>query len=236
VATVQDRDIVDALKFYTLDHPMGPLLDGQADRLYGTANFQVFEIGDLMEMGERAIIPTLLYLFRLFEKGLRGQPALLILDEAWVMLGHPTFREKLREWLKTLRKANCAVIIATQSLSDAQRSGMVDVLRESCPRVILLPNPEAGKDGIVEFYRQLGLNETEIQIIREAERKREYYVTGPEGRRLIDLALDPIALAFVAVSDKPRIEAVKAMAASDRDGWPLKWLRQEGVRYDEYLD
>ncbi len=171
VSTVQDADIRDALKFYTLTHPMGPLLDGMADQLYGSANFQVFEIGDLMEMGERAVIPTLLYLFRLFEKGLKGQPALLVLDDAWVMLGHPVFREKLRYWLKTLRKANCAVVIATQSLSDAQRSGMMDVLRESCPRVILLPNPEAAKDGIVEFYNQLGLNETEIQLVRQAERQ-----------------------------------------------------------------
>lgn len=236
VHTVQDPEIRDALRFYTLDHPMGPLLDGEMDRLYGSAAFQVFEIGELMEMGERAIIPCLLYLFRLFEKGLRGQPALLILDEAWVMLGHPVFRDKLRDWLKTLRKANCAAIIATQSLSDAQRSGMIDVLRESCPRVIFLPNPEAAKDGIVEFYRQLGLNETEVEILRAAERKRDYYVTGPEGRRLIDLALDPLALAFVAVSDKPRIEAVKAMAARDREGWALHWLRQEGVRYDDYMD
>lgn len=236
VATVQDAEIRDALRFYTLDHPMGPLLDGQSDQLYGTAAFQVFEIGDLMEMGERAVIPTLLYLFRLFEKGLRGQPALLVLDEAWVMLGHPTFRDKLRDWLKTLRKANCAVVIATQSLSDAQRSGMMDVLRESCPRVILLPNPEAGKDGIVEFYRQLGLNETEVAIVRNAERKREYYVTGPEGRRLIDLALGPVARAFVTVSDKPRIEAIKAMVGRDRKGWALHWLRQEGVRFDDLME
>ena len=42
VSTVQDADIRDALKFYTLTHPMGPLLDGMADQLYGSANFQVF--------------------------------------------------------------------------------------------------------------------------------------------------------------------------------------------------
>jgi len=57
-----------------------------------------------------------------FERSLSGAPALLILDEAWVMLGHKVFAEKLREWLKTLRKANCAVVLATQSLSDAARS------------------------------------------------------------------------------------------------------------------
>ena len=68
-----------------------------------------------MAMGERNLIPALLYLFRRFERSLKGQPAYLLLDEAWVMLGHPVFRAKIREWLKVLRKANCAVVLATQA-------------------------------------------------------------------------------------------------------------------------
>ena len=68
-----------------------------------------------MALGERNLVPVLLALFRRFERSLTGAPALLILDEAWVMLGHPVFREKIRDWLKTLRKANCAVVLATQS-------------------------------------------------------------------------------------------------------------------------
>ena len=100
-----------------------------------------------MALGEKNLIPVLLYLFRHFERSLTGAPALLLLDEAWVMLGHPVFREKIREWLKVLRKANCAVVLATQSLSDAVRSGILDVLLESCPTKILLPNEEADKGG-----------------------------------------------------------------------------------------
>jgi type IV secretion system protein VirB4 len=42
-----------------------------------------------------------------------GRPTLLLLDEAWQMLSHPVFAEKLREWLKTWRKANGAVVMAT---------------------------------------------------------------------------------------------------------------------------
>ena len=61
--------------------------------------------------------------------------------------GHATFAAKVREWLKTLRKANCAVVLATQSLSDAARSDQLDVLLESCPTKILLPNEEAGRGG-----------------------------------------------------------------------------------------
>ena len=67
-----------------------------------------------------------LYLFRRFEKSLDGTPSLLMLDEAWTMLGKSAFREKIYGWLRLLRSKNCAVIMATQSLSDAIRSGIMD--------------------------------------------------------------------------------------------------------------
>ena len=89
------------------------------------------EIEELMNLGEKFALPVLLYLFRRIERALQGQPAVIILDEAWLMLGHPAFRAKIREWLKVLRKANCLVLMATQSLSDAANSGILDVIMES---------------------------------------------------------------------------------------------------------
>ena len=59
-----------------------------------------------MNLGERSLVPVLTYLFRRIEKRLDGSPSLIVLDEAWLMLGHPVFRAKIREWLKVLRKAN----------------------------------------------------------------------------------------------------------------------------------
>ena len=141
MTTVQDQDIRAALAPYTLDGAHGQLLDARSDGLEDSA-FTVFEIEDSMARGEKIVIPVLLYLFRYFERGLTGAPALLILDEAWIMLSHPTFRDKIRDWLKTLRKANCAVVLATQSLSDAARSAFSTCcLRPAPPR--LLPNEEA---------------------------------------------------------------------------------------------
>ena len=120
VAQVQGETIRSALRYYTLEGTLGRLLDAEEDGLTD-GHFLVFEIEDLMAMGERNLIPVLLYLFRRFERSLRGQPAYLLLDEAWVMLGHPVFRAKIREWLKVLRKANCAVILATQRVSRMRR-------------------------------------------------------------------------------------------------------------------
>jgi type IV secretion system protein VirB4 len=234
VAQVQDETIRAALRYYTLEGPLGHLLDAERDGLTDAA-FMVFEIEDLMAMGERNLIPVLLYLFRRFELSLRGQPAWLLLDEAWVMLGHPVFRAKIREWLKVLRKANCAVILATQSLSDAARSGLLDVLIESCPTKIFLPNEEAGTAGTPEhpgprdFYTAMGLNETQIGIIRTATRKRHYYLVSPEGRRLFDLGLGPIALAFAGISSKEQIAHLDRLAQREGDRWPFAWLEEQGV-------
>jgi type IV secretion/conjugal transfer VirB4 family ATPase len=124
LSTVQDQEIRSALAYYTIDGALGHLLDSATDGLQDDA-FTVLEIEELMGMGEKSAIPVLLYLFRRFDKTLKGQPALLVLDEAWIMLGHPVFREKIREWLKVLRKSNCAVFMATQSLTDGSVNNFV---------------------------------------------------------------------------------------------------------------
>lgn len=219
---VQDEQVATSLQHYTSSGAMGRLLDAETDSL-GIADFLVFEIEELMNLGDKNLIPVLLYLFHCIEKSLKGQPALLVLDEAWIMLGHPVFREKIREWLKVLRKANCAVILSTQTLSDAVRSGILDVLVESCPTKILLPNHTAIQEGQVEIYSGMGLNSRQIEIIASATKKREYYVVSEEGCRLINLALGPLALSFVGASDKDSIARIKVL---EKEYGPQQWQRQ----------
>src|SRR5260364_267498 len=83
-----------------------PILDDTDDRCALDAPYHIFEMEHLMEMGEKYATPVLLYLFHCIERNLDGAPTLLVLDEAWLMLRHPLFQEKIRAWLKTLRKAN----------------------------------------------------------------------------------------------------------------------------------
>jgi len=240
VSTVQDADIRAALTHYTISGAMGHLLDGKEDSLT-LSSFNVFEIDELMKIGDANAIPVLLYLFRRFEKSLHGQPSILSLDEAWVMLGHPVFREKLREWLKELRKKNCLVLLATQSLSDAVKSGLLDVLLEQCPTKILLPNKEADLHGTKEvpgpadLYQMFGLNNKEINILKNGQYKRQYYYKSPLGRRLFELGLGPLALSFVAVSDKQTLAEVNRLISKYGQDWPLHWLNQRGVHYESYF-
>jgi len=225
---VQLREIKDALHHYTVDGPLGHLLDAEADGLT-LSSFQTFEIEQLMNMGNRTLIPVLLYLFRRIEKRLTGSPSLIILDEAWLMLGHPVFRDKIREWLKVLRKANCAVILATQSISDAEQSGIIDVLKESCPTKICLPNGAARESGTREFYERIGFNERQVEIVATALPKREYYVVSPEGRRLFDMALGPVTLSFVGAAGKDDLKRIHELESVHGRDWPGPWLKQRGI-------
>jgi type IV secretion system protein VirB4 len=234
VSGVQMREIKDALHHYTVDGPMGQLLDAEADGL-SLGSFQTFEIEQLMNLGERSLVPVLTYLFRRIEKRLTGAPSLIVLDEAWLMLGHPVFRDKIREWLKVLRKANCAVVLATQSISDAERSGIIDVLKESCPTKICLPNGAAREPGTREFYERIGFNERQIEIVATALPKREYYVASPDGRRLFDMALGPLALAFAGASGKEDLKRIAALRAEHGPHWPVQWLKQRGFSDAETL-
>lgn len=228
VSGVQMRVIKDALHHYTVDGPMGQLLDAEEDGLTLRA-FQCFEIGHLMNMGERNLVPVLTYLFHRIEKRLDGSPSLILLDEAWLMLGHPVFRDKIREWLKVLRKANCAVVLATQSISDAERSGIIDVLKESCPTKICLPNGAAREPGTREFYERIGFNERQIEIVSSAIPKREYYVATPQGRRLFDMSLGPVALSFAGASGKDDLKRIRALEAEHGQAWPAHWLETRGI-------
>ncbi|AHJ66178.1 VirB4 family type IV secretion/conjugal transfer ATPase [Granulibacter bethesdensis] len=240
VTTIQDDEIRAAVSHYTISGAMGYLLDGQSDRV-DLSPFTVFEIDELMKLGDKNAIPVLLYLFRRFEQSLKGQPAILSLDEAWVMLGHPVFRERLREWLKELRKKNCLVLLATQSLSDAVGSGLLDVLLEQCPTKILLPNKEADlrgtKDnpGPADLYQTFGLNQREIELLKNGQYKRHYYYKSSLGRRLFELGLGPLALSFVAVSDKESIAEIQLLQELHGVDWPLVWLDHRSVDYEKFV-
>lgn len=233
--TIQDETIREALRQYTIDGSMGFLLDAEEDGL-ALSDFTVFEIEELMGLGEKYALPVLLYLFRRIERSLQGQPAAIILDEAWLMLGHPVFRAKIRTWLKTLAKANCLVLLATQNISDAANSGILDVIVESTATKIFLPNIYARDEATSALYRHMGLNKRQIDIIASAVPKQQYYYVSEQGRRIYELALGPLALSFVGATDKESIAAIKALETKHGDAWVSEWLTSRGVSLAEFRE
>src|SRR5207302_5374206 len=229
VNTLQDHELRDGLGPYTLAGALGGLLDATHDSL-GESLFQVFEIGHLMNLGEKTLVPVLLHLFHRVEARLQdGRPSLLIIEEAWVTALNSVFGQKVEEWLRTLRKKNTAVVFVSQSLADVVGSTRRDIILESCPTKIFLPNPEAEGEQVRRLYQGIGLNRRQIELLALAIPKRQYYYASPLGRRLISLGLGPVALSFAGMAGRQAILAVNELMTGHGRRWPAEWLRRRGV-------
>jgi type IV secretion/conjugal transfer VirB4 family ATPase len=236
-SALQDRAARQVFEFYTLKGPAGRFLDGSSDPR-DESHFLVYETRDLMSLGQETSLAVLLYLFRRFERSLKGQPAILFLAEAWQVFQHPIWRARLAKWLRELRSKNALAVMDTQSLADAVNSPMLSLLIESCKRKIFLPNPAAAQSsedarapGPKELYRQFGLNDRQIEIIRSAVRKREYYITGPDGCRKVALGLSELELAIAGATSEPEVLAVREMVQQRGDEWLPYYLSSKRIDY-----
>lgn len=219
---LQDAKLRQALEPATINGPFGQLFDSTRDTLsYG--RWQVFEMAKLMNL-QAAVQPTLSYLFHKLEQRFTGVPTILVLDECWMFLDNPIFAAKIREWLKVLRKANVAVVFASQSLADVEDSTIATVIKESCPTKIFLPNNNALDERISAIYRGYGLNDREIEIIGMATPKRQYYYKSTVGCRLFELALSPAALAYCAASSPEDRKMVSDYQANKDVDFNVQWL------------
>jgi type IV secretion system protein VirB4 len=239
---IQSSALVAALAPYTLEGAYGRLLDGSAERL-ATCDVLHFEMEPLMQH-KGLIAPVLTYLFHRLEARFGTQyasssltrPTLLILDEAWTFLDDPFFAARIREWLKTLRKKNVAVVFATQSLADIERSSIAPALIESCPTRIFLPNDRALEPQARAVYERFGLNARQVDILSIASPKRDYYAQTARGNRLFELGLGPVALALTAASspeDQRMID--RCLKEGERAGFASRFLGAKGLPWASEL-
>ena len=225
--SIQDTSVRQVLEGYCVGGRLGTLLDAEEDGLSLDASFCVFEIESLMNLPNEYCLPVLDYIFYRIEAALDGSPAAIFLDEAWIMLGHEVFKEKIREWLKVLRKKNCMVLMATQSLSDAAASGMMDVLNENCATKIFLANAAALTSDTARLYMTMGLNHAQLQIIADARPKRDYFIKQGENSRLFQLGLSKLELAFAGVSDPVTIGRIHNYVQTWGSEWVEHYLQQD---------
>jgi type IV secretion system protein VirB4 len=229
---LQHAELLAALRPYTLAGLYGQLLDAAQDDL-GESDFTVFELRHLLALDDRIAIPVLLYLFHRIEQRLDGRPTLIEIDEAWMALLHPKFGPRVTQWLLTLRKQNGAVVLATQSPAQLAQFASRHAVVESCPTKFYLPNADAVSPSAASLYRDLGLNDREIATVAAATPKRHYYVKSPRGSRLFDLALGPVALAFLNAPAGQTVEEskrqIEALIEQHQVTWPAEWLAQRGL-------
>ena len=84
------------------------------------------------------------------------------MDEAWRFIQHPTLRAYVQEGLKTWRKHNAAMILATQTVDDFASADLLRTIVESCPTKLLLANPALDRRHYAELFQ---LNEMELDLL-----------------------------------------------------------------------
>jgi type IV secretion system protein VirB4 len=142
------------------------------------------------------------------------------------------FADRIREWLKVLRKKNVSVVFATQSLSDIATSKIAPAIIESCPSRIFLPNNRALEPQQRKAYTGFGLNDRQVEIIAQSTPKRDYYFQSRNGNRLFDLSLGPVALAFCGASSKDDLNAIAEIASTNPNGaFAERWLEARGLNW-----
>ena len=255
---VQDEEVAGALGQFVGEGTYAHLLNGSRDALAGDAlgegapageegrepssegtsgvinpAYQVFELSAVRDLPESVFIPLLLYLFHHVERQLRAdRPSIIVLEEVWHALMHSSFSERIKQWLLTLRKQNAAVVMVAHTPAQIAQLENREIIIDSCPTKIFLPNPDAIDPEAKALYRKMGLNEREIAAIATATRKKHYFFKCPVGSRLFDLDLGPLALQFVAMPSgdvgalRQRVEALEKKRGR---GWVTHWLRERGL-------
>ena len=213
-----------ALEPYTVRGPFGMLLDGCGSML-ADARMQTYELGGVLKLSETVVAPLLLALFALIERRLTGAPALIVIEEAWSALLQPHFAQQLQEWLLTLRKRNAAVVVVAHSVEQLRALPNATLLTGSCPTRIILPNPDARTEETAAVYRFLGLSTRELDIVAEAQPRREYYYRCASGSRLFELDLGPVARTLLMPLPGMSTEAFRSKM--------LSLLQRRG---DDFLD
>jgi type IV secretion system protein TrbE len=165
------------------------------DNVHDTLSFAKFQCFDFEGLDKYPLIlePLLFYILHranetIYDPALATTFKVFVMDEAWRFFSNKTIRDYLREALKTWRKRNAAMILATQSGDDLRQSEILPLVLESCPTRIFLANP--GMDA--DLYRtQFQLNATQLDIIRTLTPKRKLFLHTPTVSKELALEVDP---------------------------------------------
>jgi type IV secretion system protein TrbE len=162
------------------------------DDTFDVRQFQVFDF-EAMRAYPALLEPLLFYVLhrvaaRINDPTATGGLKLCVMDEAWRFIQHETLRAYVQEALKTWRKRNAAMLLATQSIDDFASSDMLRTVVESCPTKLLLANPALDRRQYADLFQ---LNETECELLSALIPRRQLLVKRPDIAKVLNLAVDP---------------------------------------------
>ncbi|SFS48845.1 type IV secretion system protein VirB4 [Succinivibrio dextrinosolvens] len=201
---LNNRELKLSLRNYLVSvNPDSPL-DGTANPDLESA-LTVFECGSFFESGNKNLYPVLDCIFSLINSEImKVKCSAIIIDEAWLMLSNPYFCAQLLSWIKTVRKHNTMVILATQSVNDFARSQMLEDILDCVKTRIYLPNADIKSPALMELYSKLGLNGLQREEIFKGKAKQDLFLHKEGNFMPFKLALSESELKLLSFVAKDR--------------------------------
>jgi type IV secretion/conjugal transfer VirB4 family ATPase len=190
LANTLGRDMANRLSKWTRGGQFGFLFDNSEDTI-SFSRFQCFDFQCMSQYPE-LLEPLLFYILHranavIADREIGSVFKAFFIDEAWVFLKNPAIQRYVVEALKTWRKHNAAMILATQSLDEFKRSDILDVIMESCATKIFLANPDMDRD---LYRRQFHLNANEVKLISGLVPKQQFLIKTAELAKVANLNVD----------------------------------------------
>jgi type IV secretion system protein VirB4 len=168
---------------------------GLFDHLQDTLTFaqvQAFDF-EAMRAYPALLEPLLFYILhrlteRIQDPAEAGRLKVCVIDEAWRFIQHPTLRAYIQEGLKTWRKRNAAMILATQTIDDFASADVLRTVVESCPTKLLLANPALDRQRYAELFQ---LNEMELDLLTGLTPRQQILLKRPDLAKVLTLTVDP---------------------------------------------
>jgi hypothetical protein len=182
------RDLQDRLSPWVGDGRYASLFDHAVDDLNEAA---VFEFGAMKDFPE-LLEPMLFYILHRIS-GWMEAPGMgvCVLDEAWRWIQHPVIRDYVITALKTWRKFQAAMILATQQAEDFTDRALLRSIVENCPTKLFLANPGLDR----EFYEKVfGLNVAELDLLVKVKARRQLLLKRDDVVKVLELQLGDDAL------------------------------------------
>ena len=169
----------------------GALFDNPHDTL-PLDRLQVFDFESMREYPS-LLEPLLFYVLhrvnrRVNDPAEAGVLKICVMDEAWRLIQHPSLRAYLQEALKTWRKRNAAVLLATQTVDDFASAELLRTVVESCPTRLLLANPALDRRQYAELFQ---MNEMELELVAGLTPRQQVLLKRPHLTKVLTLRVDP---------------------------------------------
>lgn len=202
--------------------------------------WQYFEL-DALTKSEEARGPMMSCLMYEANRVLGQQcgPVQITFDEVW-MFGKESalqgagvddrfqpYIDELEDFIRTVRSKGGLVDLATQSAADLiTHKG---VILSNCASWIVTPGRDVRTQTGQELLMKIGLEREHIDLLKNAQRKRDYLLIDQFGAEMIDFMADPVAVAICGSGDKESLaEAQQVLGEFGEEGFLQGWLRHSG--------